>query len=96
MKLDSQGVERTLSQFEAQKIPDDHPAVPQLLELFGDHTFFVDGLGLHIVEPAASGDSGKETGKVVRLATWSDANRTSLYPHAPEPTDVVVELESAA
>ncbi len=95
MKLDDQGVERTLSKFEAQKIPDDHPAVPQLRELFGEHTFFIDGAGLHIVEPAASDDGGKETGKVVRLASWSDANRTSLYPHAPEPTDVVVELSAA-
>jgi hypothetical protein len=96
MKLDTQGIERTLSQFDAQRIPDDHPAVPQLSELFGDHTFFVDQAGLHIVEPTAPADSGKETGKVVRLARWSDANRTSLYPHAPEPTDIVVELDSAA
>ena len=42
MKLTPTQVERTLSQFEAQAIPDDHPAVPQLNELFGEHTFFVD------------------------------------------------------
>jgi len=36
MKLTPTQVERTLSQFEAQAIPDDHPAVPQLNELFGD------------------------------------------------------------
>jgi len=40
MKLNSAQVEQTLTQFEANVIPDDHPLVPKLNELFGDHTFF--------------------------------------------------------
>lgn len=40
MKLTSAQVKRTLSQFEAQANPDNHPLVPQLSNLFGDHTFF--------------------------------------------------------
>jgi hypothetical protein len=36
MKMSSQMVERTLSQFEAQPVPDDHPAVTQLNRLFGE------------------------------------------------------------
>jgi hypothetical protein len=40
MKLNSAQLEQTLSQFEAQAIPEDHPMVPKLCELFGDHTFF--------------------------------------------------------
>jgi hypothetical protein len=28
----------------------------------------------------------------VKLASWSDPNRTSLVPHEPEPTEVVVDL----
>ena len=40
MKLNSTLVERALDQFEAQAIPDNHPVVPQLNSLFGDHTFF--------------------------------------------------------
>ena len=40
-----------LSQFEAQAIPESHPVLPRLNELFGDHTFFVDSDGLSIVEP---------------------------------------------
>jgi len=31
---------------------------------------------------------------VVNLANWSDAQLTSLAPHEPEPTEVVVILES--
>lgn len=96
MKLDEQRVETTLSRFEAQKIPDEHPAVAQLSELFGDHTFFLDTIGLHIVEPAGDADSGEDKGKIVRIAIWSDARRTSLAPHPPEPIDIVIEFDSAA
>ena len=94
MKLNTALVERTLNQFEAQAIPDNHPVVSQLNSLFGDHTFFLDGNGLNIVEPSGTTDSGAQTGQVVKLAEWKDTNRTSLVPHEPEPTDVVVVLDS--
>ena len=59
MKKSSQMIERTLSQFEAQPVPDDHPAVTQLNRLFGDHTFFLDGSGRVIVEPAEPSEAGR-------------------------------------
>lgn len=92
MKLTSTLVEKTLNQFEAQAIPENHPAVPQLNHLFGDHTFFLDSSGLSIVEPADTTQTGAPAGKVVKLASWSDASRTSLAPHPPEATDTVVVL----
>ena len=94
MKLTFVQVERTLSQFQAEAIPDDHPVVPQLSNLFGDHTFFLDGSGLNIVEPADSSRAGAQAAKVVNLANWSDDNPTRLEPHEPEPTEVVVVLGS--
>ncbi|MFL5003264.1 MAG: hypothetical protein ACJ8DY_23030 [Xanthobacteraceae bacterium] len=94
MKLTATQVERTLSQFEAQAIPDDHPAVSQLNELFGEHTFFLDSNGLNIVEPAEPAEAGVQAGRVVNLANWSDENLTKLAPHEPEPTDAIVELGS--
>jgi hypothetical protein len=94
MKLTSAQVERTLSQFDAQAIPENHPVLPQLNRLFGEHTFFLDGNGLNIVEPAESAQAGVEAGKVVNVANWSDANLTSLAPHEPESTDIVVALGS--
>jgi hypothetical protein len=93
MKLTSALVERTLDQFEAQAIPENHPVVPQLNSLFGDHTFFLNGSGLNIVEPTEA-DNGAQRGQVVKIAGWQDANRTSLVPHEPEPTDVVIVLDS--
>jgi hypothetical protein len=93
MKLNSAQVEQTLTQFEAQVIPDDHPLVPKLNELFGDHTFFLDGNGLNVVERNESTHAGAPAGTVVNLANWSDAHLTNLAPHEPEPTDIIVILE---
>jgi hypothetical protein len=94
MKLNSAQVERTLSQFQAEAIPDDHPVVRQLNDLFGEHTFFLDSSGLNIVEPAGAEPSGTQSAKVINLANWSEANPTRLEPHEPEFTDVVVVLDS--
>ena len=92
MKLTSAQVERALGQIEAQPIPDDHPVVPQLNELFGEHTFFLDSNGLNIVEPAAPAGAGVQSAQVVNLASWNDDN--GLEPHEPLATDIVIALES--
>ena len=94
MRLNTTQVERTLSQMNAQVLPDDHPAVAQLTNLFGDHTFFLDENGLKVLEPAGvtkeGVQSGEVAGEVVSLADWTDATLTSLKPHAPEPTGAVI------
>ena len=94
MRLTSALVERTLSQFKAEAIPDNHPVIPQLRGLFGDHTFFLDGNGLNIVEPAVSSQQGVQAGKVVNLASWNDEDPPKLAPHGPEATEVVIVLGS--
>jgi hypothetical protein len=95
MKLTSAQIERTLGQFEAEAIPDSHPALPRLNELFGDHTFFLDRKGLNIVEPTTDPTGGRtQVARVVNLANWSDANTSDLAAHEPEPTDAIVELET--
>jgi hypothetical protein len=48
-----------------------------------------------MVEPAKATDSGAQRGVVMKLASWSDSRRTSLAPHPPEVTDVVVVLKAA-
>jgi hypothetical protein len=96
MKLNAAQLNQTLSQFDAQVLPDSHPAVHQLNDLFGDHTFFLDASGLNVLEPAETPEiEGEEvqTGEVVSLASWSDETLTSLKPHEPEPTGVVIVLE---
>jgi hypothetical protein len=92
MKLNSAQVEQALTQFEAQAIPEDHPLAPELSQLFGDHTFFLDSNGLNVIEPNDS--MGAPAGTVVNVANWGDARLSSLTPHEPEPTEVVVMFES--
>ena len=92
MKLSTERVERTLDQLEAQAVPEDHPALSELNRVFGEHTFFLDQDGLHIVEPVLSTSAGPEAGQVIKIASWQDASRTQLAAHQPEPTELVVEL----
>lgn len=94
MKMTSAMVKQTLDQFEAQPIPDNNPVVPELHKLFGEHTFFLDDNGLNIVEPAASDPARAPEWQVVKVASWQDAGKTSLTPHEPEPTDVIIALGS--
>jgi hypothetical protein len=92
MKLASNMLERTLDQFEAQPLPDTHPAVPKLEEVFGEHTFFLNEDGLHIVEPTEPAVEGDQVGSVLRVARWNDDDRTGLLLHEPEPSDIVIDL----
>jgi hypothetical protein len=93
MKLTSEQLTRTTSQFEVQALPDSHPAVPQLKERFGEHTFLLDSNGLNILEPADTSPPGPvQAALVVNLANWSDETLTRLAPHEPEPTGDIVEL----
>src|SRR5260370_32313169 len=100
MKLNSELVERTLNQIDAEAISEDHPVVPKLKGLFGDHTFFLDTAGLNIVEPIEMGEIVDPTqerpqrGEVVNRANWHDADPPRLRPHPPLPTDAIVEFGS--
>ena len=96
MQSNSAQVERALTQFEAQALPDDHPVVPQLASMFGDHSFFIDSGGLNVLEPSETSKPEAPVGMIVNLAYWSDETLTKLSPHEPEPTGVIVSLEIQA
>lgn len=92
MKLTSIQVEQTLNQIRAEAIPEDDPVIPELSDLFGDHTFFIDDNGLNIVEPIDT-SSNVQSAQVVNVADWRDADMTKLAAHEPEPTNVFVTLD---
>ena len=95
MRLSATQVEMAASQLNAEAIPDNHPLVPKLNEMFGDHTYFLDNQGLSVVEQAGSDSSTpRADGKavVVSLANWTDENPPKLEAHEPELTDSVVTL----
>src|SRR5215471_20255350 len=86
MRLNSTQIERTVSQFPAEPIPADHPAVAKLESVFGEHTFFLDGNGLNIVEPLEDDEHDGPSCVVLNVASWSDDSGQSLQPHDPEAT----------
>jgi hypothetical protein len=94
MKMTSTEIAQTLHQFKAEAIPAEHPVIPSLERLFGDHTYFLDSNGLNIIELVEGEQSDGRLGVVVNLASWTDQSATGLQPHEPEPTEVVVELET--
>lgn len=94
MRLNETQVKQTLAQFEASVVPDDHPIGQELNRVFGDHTFFLDGSGLNILETVETPEPETEAGEIINLAYWSDSTLTSLKPHEPEPTGVVVVLSA--
>jgi hypothetical protein len=97
MKLNTAQVKRTVSQLQIEALPEDHPLVPQLNRIFGDHTYFLDGSGLNILEPAAAAlevppSSIGEVGVLVNVANWTDSNPPKLEVHEPELTNTTVAL----
>jgi hypothetical protein len=97
MKLTSVRTAYAAKQLEAFPLPETHPMMSSLCELFGEHTFFLDNDGLSIVEPEeiAAPDEG-DLGVLVKLANWADEGRTVLCPHVREVTTLVLMLSEAA
>jgi hypothetical protein len=95
MKMNHAQIEQTLTQFDAEAIPSDHPLMAQLTRMFGEHTYFLDNAGLNIVEPVDSekSDGDGRMGVVINIATWIDPSAASLQPHEPEATEQVVAFE---
>ena len=92
MKLSSEKLGLVLEQIDADVILDDHPSLPKLREVFGDHTFFIDDNGLTIIQPL---DQHRQTGGLVKIAHRDDADPPHLVAHTPEETDILIRLESA-
>lgn len=90
MKLDPVQIVHIESQLGFQSVPDDHPVMPDLRGTFGNHTFFLDGQGLNIVELDTATDDG--SGIVFKLASWANENMSELLPHDPEMRPATVAL----
>ena len=97
MKLNTAQLERTVNQLQAQALPDNHPLIPQLNRLYGEHTYFLNGEGLNIVEPADQAldiptKQVSAMGVVFNVAYWTDSNPPKLEAHEPEMTENTVSL----
>lgn len=102
MRLSAVLIKQTLDQLEDRSdfseiyaVPNDNAVAARLSEVFGDHTFFVDREGLHIVEQIEADDGTAAAGKIVKLARWKDRECTTLAPQKPVTTGVVVRFGAA-
>ncbi len=91
MKLSEAQVQAVEEQTGLQPIPEDNPAMQQLKDNFGDHTFYVDERGLYVLETPAD-DTEETHATAVQVASWSDESCTALQAHEPMATDAVFKL----
>jgi hypothetical protein len=97
MKLNPARITYAANQLQAFPLPETHPMMESLADVFGDHTFFLDNEGLAIVEAEGEAvDDDAELGVVVRLARWGDEGRTVLSPPEREVTNLLLTLSEAA
>jgi hypothetical protein len=87
MKLNAQQAQHVASQLRAHAIPDEHPTTPQLKEAIGDHTFFLNDQGLHVVEPGAT--DGRSEASALKIASWSEEQEGQLFLHEPQEAQAV-------
>lgn len=92
MKLNAAQLPNVEQQLGVEALPEEHPVMPKLVEAFGEHTFFVDAAGLHIVEVITATETS--SGTVVRLARWAGEERDKLEVHEPEALAVSVDLKA--
>jgi hypothetical protein len=91
MKLSEAQVQAVEEQTGLQPIPEDNPAMQQLKDNFGDHTFYVDERGLYVLETPAD-DTDQTHATAVQVASWADESCTALQAHEPMATDAVFKL----
>jgi len=95
MKLTDDQVAAVERQTGANPIPAEDPAVSQLVEIFGEHTFYADPNGLHVLEALPEDMEGVTPGTVaiIRIAEWAGEERNSLSPIEPKALGSVLNLE---
>ena len=101
MKLNDQQTEAVERQTGLAPVPEDNPTVEMLKDNFGDHTFYVDKVGLYVWEPldgagTDGADEGGQRAAAVLLAAWADEERTTMRRTDPTVTVVVIDLAAAA
>ncbi|MDX1710451.1 MAG: hypothetical protein R3316_04870 [Rhodovibrionaceae bacterium] len=96
MKFDDTQISTMQDQTGLQPIPDDNPAMEQLKQAFGEHTFYLDEQGLYVWEWIEGPEADGQPVTAVQIATWADEDKTALQPTEPQVVDAVVKLDPDA
>ena len=95
MKLNNEQVDAIERQTGAVPIPADNPANEALQNVFGDHTFYADENGLHVLEQVVLEDAEEGTqAEVIQIAAWASEDKSELQPIEPKRTGAVFGLEA--
>ena len=94
MKLTATQIKQVEDQIGMSPISDDEPFVSQLSEVFGDHTFYLQEDGLHMLTLHAELEYGAQVANMVHVAQWSTDEAISLVPCEPDLTDIYVDLSA--
>ena len=93
MKLTAAQIEQVGNQIEAERVLEEGPLFAEIVDEFGDHTFYLDFDGLYVLELVEDPNTVCQVANVVKMATWTDEEKTELRPHWAEPTSVFVKLD---
>ena len=95
MKLNTVQVEVIEAQTGAIPIPHDNPANEALVNVFGEHTFYADQNGLHVLETVAVEETTDgEHAEVIQIAEWANEDKSELQPIEPRRTGAVFGLDA--
>ncbi|HVO03719.1 MAG TPA: hypothetical protein VMT54_16060 [Candidatus Cybelea sp.] len=84
MRLSNAQVRDVVNQTHCKVLPEEHPAVRRLEEVFGHHTFFLGDAGLTVIERLGERQPEDEPAFVVKVARWDDGTGTKLIPQRAE------------
>lgn len=90
MLLNDTEIEAVRESIGAEPVSDDHPAMTQLVEVFGEHSFYVDTNGLSIFATEEEVEEIEGTPRLTLIAAWADEKKTALQP--VQPTDMGLPL----
>jgi hypothetical protein len=93
MKLTDDQVGTIERQTGAIPIPDDNPASEALTEVFGEHTFYADQNGLHVLEEVNIEEQAGDHAEVIQIAEWTTDEKDELQPIEPVRTGAVLGLD---
>ncbi|MBO6949664.1 MAG: hypothetical protein JJ855_16920 [Rhodospirillales bacterium] len=93
MKLTTEQVGAIERQTGAIPIPEDNAANEALTNVFGEHTFYADQNGLHVLEPVNLEEQEGDHAEVIQIAEWTNDSKDELQPIEPQRTGAVLGLE---
>ena len=92
MKLSASQIEQIHEKRGIDPLPEDYPPMSNLLEAFGEHTFYLTADGLHIWEAIKISGAEGQVIIALEIASWANEEKSDLALHAPQLTEITVKF----